>query len=523
MSRIVSVWLRSWPITRLLKAQAKTASGSQSEAADPERPLVLVAPGKGGQRIVALNRVAERCGLMAGELLSNARSKVIDLQSRDADPAADDAALRRLSQWCQRYTPLVALWSEENGADGLFLDITGGAHLFGGEESLLADLADRLRRFGLYPRLAIADTPGAAWAIARYGNADSMIVPSGEEESALGGLPLAALRLPEETRTVLCRLGFRRIGELIRQPRAPLASRLGVQFLRCLDQALGRAPEPLSLLAPQPAYRAHAMFAEAITMQAHVVEVATRLLRDLAKDLARDGVGTRKLRLILFRTDGKVLPLDIGLAAPSRDVEHIARLIALRLEHMTGALEGDIGFDAVGLHVLTAESMPERQIFLAGVDEIADSTGLARLIDRLEQRLGEGAVRRLHPQQSHIPERAILVRRAVDGLPSDWAIDYPCQPRPLFLLPRPEDAEVTALVPEGPPRQFIWRGIMHHVAQAEGPERIAPEWWRQLNNEVERDYYMVEDAAGRCFWLYRAGLYRQGSTRLRWFVHGVFP
>ena len=182
MSRIVSVWLRSWPIARLLQAQARTAAGSPADAVDPNRPLVLVAPGKGGPRLVALNRAAEESGLVAGELLSNARSKVRDLQSRAADPAADAAALRRLALWCLRYTPLVAPWDEENGADGLFLDITGCAHLFGGEAGLLADLAGRLRRFGLRPRLAIADTPGAAWAIARYGKADSMIVPSGGTE-----------------------------------------------------------------------------------------------------------------------------------------------------------------------------------------------------------------------------------------------------------------------------------------------------------------------------------------------------
>jgi protein ImuB len=460
--------------------------------------------------------------LAAGELLSNARSKVLDLQSRAADPAADDAALRRLALWCLRYTPLMAPWDEENGADGLFLDITGCAHLFGGEAGLLADLAGRLRHFYLRPRLAIADTPGAAWALARYGKADSMIVPSNETESALRDLPLAALRLPEETRVLLRRLGFRQIGDVIRQPRAPLAARFSAHFLNRIDQALGRAPEPLSPLAPPPIYRARAMFVEAITTQAHVVEAATRLLRDLAEDLARDGVGARKLRLLLFRMDGEVLSLTIGLAAPSRDARHIASLIALRLERLPGGLEADFGFEAAGLHVLIAERMPERQTLLAVVDEITEPTGLARLIDRLEQRLGEGAVRRIHPRQSHIPERAVLVRPANDGPSSDRAIDMPSNTRPLLLLARPEVAEVMALIPEGPPRQFRWRGVLHQVAQSEGPERIAREWWRQADNEVERDYYVVEDAAGRRFWLYRAGLYGHGNATPQWFVHGVF-
>ena len=458
-----------------------------------------------------------------GELLSNARSKVLDLQSRTADPAADDAALRRLALWCLRYTPLVAPWDEENGADGLFLDITGCAHLFGDEAGLLADLGGRLRRFGLRPRLAIADTPGAAWAVARYGKADSMIVPSNGVESALQDLPVAALRLAEETRVLLRRLGFRCIADVVHQPRAPLAARFGARFLTRIDQALGRAPEPLSPLAPPPIYRAQAMFVEAITTQAHVVEAATRLLRSLVEDLSRDGVGARKLRLLLFRMDGEVLSLTIGLAAPSRDARHIASLIALHLDRLPGGLEADFGFEAAGLHVLAAERMPERQTLLAVAGEVPDPTGLARLIDRLEQRLGTGAVRRLHPRQSHIPERAALARRASDGPSADWAGDGPSNARPLLLLARPEAADVMAQVPEGPPRHFRWRGVLHQVAHAEGPERIACEWWRQVDNEVERDYYVVENAAGRRFWLYRAGLYGRSGATPQWFVHGVFP
>lgn len=460
---------------------------------------------------------------MANELLANARSKVLHLQSRDADPAADAAALRRLALWCLRYTPLVAPWDEESGADGLFLDITGSAHLFGGEAGLLSDLAGRLRRFGLRSQLAIADTPGAGWAITRCGKVDRMIVPPGGAESALRDLPLTALRLPDDTRLLLRRLGFRRIADAMHQPRAPLAARFGAPFLDRLDQALGRAPEPLSPLAPPSVYRAQAMFAEAITTQEHVVEVATRLLHDLAADLARDGVGARKLRLLLFRMDGEVLSLTIGLAAPSRNARHIAGLIALRLDRLPNGLEADFGFEAAGLHVLTAEPMPERQALLTVSDDIGDPAGLSRLIDRLEQRLGAGSVRRLHPHQSHIPERTVLACHAGDGPSRKWTDDGPSNVRPLLLLVCPEAAEVMALIPEGPPRQFRWRGVLHQVTRAEGPERIAGEWWRQSDDQLERDYYVVEDTSHRRFWLYRAGLYNRGGTTPQWFVHGVFP
>ena len=270
MSRIVSVWLRAWPIARLLNTQASAASVDivMPEAClrhDSARPLALVAPGKGGARIVSLNRAARQGGLVEGELLSNARSKVLDLQSRDADPAADAAALRKLALWCLRYTPIVAPWDEASGADGLFLDITGCAHLFGGEMRLLADLERRLRAFGLYPRTAIAGTAGASWAMARHGPADGGIAASGEEARTLQVLPLAALRLSVETQALMRRLGFKRIGELIDQPRAPFAARFEPEYLRRLDQALGRAPEPLVPIVAPPVYRAQAMFLEPVS------------------------------------------------------------------------------------------------------------------------------------------------------------------------------------------------------------------------------------------------------------------
>jgi protein ImuB len=531
MSRIVSIWLKSWPIARFLRAQAQRPAkagnaAAPADAIDPRLPFALVAPGKGGPRLVALNRTATASGLVAGELLSNARSKVLDLQSRDADPAADDAALRKLALWCLRYTPLVAPWNAANGADGLFLDITGCAHLFGGEENLLADLGQRLRRFGLRPRLAIADTAGAAWALTHYGGAETAIVTSGEAEKALQDLPFAALRLDEETRILLRRLGFRRIGQLVHEPRAPLAARFGAQFLLRLDQALGQAPEPLSPLAPPPAYRVLARFMEAISTADHVVEAASRLLRDLAKDLAADGVGARRLRLLLFRLDGEVLSLDLGLAAPSQDALHIARLIALRLERLPRGLEADFGFEAAAIHVLAAERMPERQVPLGLAGETAEPAELTQLVDRLAQRLGAGAVQRLMPRQSHIPERAVLPQRAADTAATVWASNLPSAARPLLLLPQPEPAEVMAEVPEGPPRQFRWRGVLHPVVAAEGPERIAPEWWHQRENkqddETERDYYIVEDADGRRFWLYRAGLYGRDGAPPQWFLQGLF-
>jgi protein ImuB len=560
MSRIVSVWLRAWPIARLLSVPA---SGSPADALDQRRPLVLIAPGKGGARIVSLNRAARAGGLVEGELLSNARSKVRELQTRDADPTADAAALRRLALWCLRYTPIAAPWDETSGADGLFLDITGCAHLFGGEERLLDDLSTRLRAFGLFPRTAIADTAGAAWAVARHGARDATIVASGDERAALQALPLAALRLGEDGLLLMRRLGLRRIGEVMHQPRAPFAARFQAELLRRLDQALGHAPEPLVPVVEPPVYRAQAAFVEPIMAQEHVLEAATHLLEALARDLERDAVGARLLRLLLFRVvsktrllnDAEVVSLDLGLAAPSRDARHIAQLIGLRLHRLGSELEADFGFEAAAVHVLVAESLAERQDRLAVGEANIPPEELARLIDRLQQRLGRDAVRQLHPRQSHIPERAVRARPAAasrrsspsprssrgedrgegqtlapalvaaphpNPLPTEeWGGGAPMPARPLLLLERPEAADVLAVVPDGPPRHFRWRGVLHQVAEAQGPERITPEWWRRTA-ERTRDYYVVEDVEGRRFWLYRAGLYGRGGPTPQWFVHGVF-
>jgi protein ImuB len=523
MSRIVSIWLKAWPIARLLRAKGFTAS---ADPPDPYRPLVLVAPGKGGARIFACNKVARRQGLMIGDLLSNARSKVLDLQTCDADPAADAAALRQLALWALRYTPRAAAWDEASGADGLFLDITGCAHLFGGEECLLADISQRLRRFELPVRVAVADTAGAAWAVARHGPAERSIVdPSGQAE-ALRDLPLAALRFSDAALSLLRRLGIRRVGEVMSQPRAPFAARFDGDLLLRLDQALGVAPEPLTPVVSPPIYRAQTMFLEPITSEEHVLEAARHLLRQVVPQLESDDAGARALRVLLFRVDGGVVKLDLGFAAPSRDVEHMMRLMALRLERTASGFDAEFGFEAAAMHVVRADRLGARESGLCIGDADSQPEALAQLIDRLRQRLGRNAVRQLRPHQSHVPERAEGAVPADTSWPGSKplseseAINVRCASRPLLLLPQPEGAQVMALIPDGPPLRFRWRGVMYQVVDAEGPERITPEWWRRTGAN-ERDYYMVEDTEGHRFWLYRDGLYG-GEALPQWFVHGVF-
>ncbi len=577
MSRIVSVWLPRWPILRILATQAEESSG---RPVNPDRPFVLAVAAAGGPRIAALNEAAEIAGLAVGEPLADARAKAGFLQVRAVDEAADDAALRRLALWATRYTPTASPWDEENGADGFFLDIAGAAHLFGGEERLAADLYSRLAKFGLPARLAVADTPGAAWALSRFRAAPFAVLPSGEEAAALASLPVAALRLAPETRTALRRLGFKSVGALLDKPRAPFAARFPAALLRRLDQALGRVDEPLVPVVAPPLYHSLRYLIEPIFTQEAVVALASRLMQTLVRVLARDDVGARALRLCLYRVDGAVETIAIGLTLPTRDVCHVVRLIDLKLEALAAMQNAGFGFEAIGLAVTRAEPMAARQTELTSIAEdtgAADRTErCAALVDTLRQRLGPQSVRRFEAVASHIPERAevltavtgetfqlsppargrsavedrrVGVESGTDMTPPRLAYSMladpplsgegtgcdgeastagpePEQKRPLLLLPHPEPTEVMALVPEGPPRRFCWRGATYEVKGTQGPERIANEWWRSgagcRSSELTRDYYLVEDADGRRFWLFREGLYGRETSSARWFVHGLW-
>src|SRR5229473_8335486 len=323
------------------------------------------------------------------------------------------------------------------------------------------------------------------------------------------------------------RLGFRRVGAIIDKARAPFAARFEKELLLRLDQALGRAPEPLASIVLPPVYHSLRYLLEPVMTQDAVIAIATRLMRDLVHVLERDGVGARALRLALYRVDGAVTALDIGLSLPTRSPAHVARLIGLKLERLP-EIEAGFGFEALGLAVTVAERMDEKQADLAAdgtcTTERMDER-CAELIDGLRQRLGSLSVRRLAPLASHLPERA-ETRCAATASPAasasfPWAPPDETRPRPLLLFARAEPAEVTALVPEGPPRRFRWRGVMHGVARAQGPERITGEWWRQMQAPT-RDYYLVEDEDGRRFWLYREGLFGRETASPRWFVHGLF-
>jgi protein ImuB len=503
---------------------------------DPDLPFVLVVAASGGPRIAALNAAAEISGLAAGDLLADARAKAEFLQVRDANPAAADAALRRLALWATRYTPTASPWGEDNGADGFFLDIAGAAHLFGGEEKLLADLAARLtKNFGLPTRLAVADTAGAAWALSHFHKTPAFVLSAGQEAAALSPLPIAALRLSPETRATLRRLGFKTVGSLLDKPRAPFAARFPAELLRRVDQALGRIDEPLVPIVAPPVYHSLRYLLEPIFTHEAIMAHANRLMATLVHVLTRDDVGARGLRLCLYNVDGAVEAIDIGLTLPTRSVDHVARLIALKLEALAANYDAGFGFEAIGLAVTNAEPMPARQTEMAsshpspacgggsGWGDRDRTERCATLIDALRQRLGPASVRRFEAVASHWPERAEILAPIDGDEPAPSPEQQTEQTRPLLILPHAEPAdEVMALIPDGPPRRFSWRGTTYEITGAQGPERIGPEWWRHREPKPTRDYYLVEDSAGHRFWLFREGLYGREPTAPRWFVHGLF-
>lgn len=462
--------------------------------------------------------------------LADARGAIPALKVAEADETADRALLERVADWCDRYTPLVTL----DPPHGLFLDISGCAHLFAGkgedgEAALLADCLGRLAGQDLEACGAVASTPGTAWAATHYGGG-GLVLPGGEAE-AISALPVAALRITAEEEELLDRLGLKRIGQLFGKPRAPLAVRFGQTLVRRLDQALGAEDEVLTPRRPAPRLSAERRFAEPVVEQAALLETLRSLARTLASALERRGLGARCLEAAFFRIDGEVSRASVGTASPIRTADDVAMLFDERLAALGSEWDAGFGFDMVRLAVIEAEPLHPAQVDLVG--EEAGGADLHRLVDRLGARLGPRRITRFVPVDTHIPERAVMAQPLAAAAPvrsgaaPAWALrenqaETPAD-RPPRLFLRPERVEVLAEVPEGLPLRFRWRRVVYQVARAEGPERIAPEWWRaEDDGRVTRDYYRIEDAEGRRYWLYREGLYGRETGQPGWFLHGLF-
>ena len=501
MTRILCMWSPAWAIANWRRRHPSAWS---------DKPFALIATERGVRRLSAIDEAAEALGLFVGQKATDASALVPDLAAADADPAADQAALEALSDWCAGFSPAVAM----DPPDGLFLDITGVDHLWGGEAMMADDLTARLAANGILARTAVANTPGAAWALAHFAGETRTIAALDATMARLASLPIQALRLESATAAQIARLGLVTIGRLAGTPRDQVTRRFGAGVVLRLDQALGRIEEALVFRRPPNPWFTRLAFAEPISTPDDLARVAADITALMCARLDVEGRGARRFELCFHRLDGLAQRVSIGLSLPGREAARIARLFTPHLE----AIDPGFGIEVTTLTADGVEALAQRQQRLDASAEIAPEDGLAPLVDRLMGRLGPKAIWRSEPFASHVPERAAARRAPLSPPAADgWDIS---RPRPLRLFRRPEPSEATALIPDDPPVSFRWRGALHRVRRAEGPERLAPEWWRPVRARV-RDYYRVEDEAGARFWLFRAGLYGSDPPP-KWWLHGLF-
>lgn len=509
--RYLALWFPYLPADRLRRTAADSGLA-------PEAPLAFTEKVKGALRLAAVDQAARSLGLEAGMALADARARVPELLAYDHDPAADQGWLERLADGCIRYTPMVAVDSPQ----GLILDITGCVHLFGGEAGLVRDLEARMATLRMTFRPALGSTPGAAHALARY-----QALPARDEAAAIRRLPVAALELEPEATQGLLRAGLKTVGELARRPMTVIAARFGAEAVTALRHLLGEAAKPIRPRIPIAPIVAERRFAEPVARTEYALEVLGELVAEAARQMEERGEGGRRFEAFFFRSDGLVRPLGVETSRPSRDPALVMRLMSERIETLSDPIDPGFGFDLIRLGVPVTEPLAVNQLRLEGGAAREDVTAL---IDRLSTRLGRNRVRRLVAQDTHIPEQMQLELPAVEtGEPAaDWPRSAAGEPplRPLHLFDPPQPIDVVAEVPDGPPHRFRWKRKFHEVRRFEGPERIASEWWKRRDGAVDkagltRDYYRVEDARGRRFWVFRHGLYEEKPDP-RWYLHGLF-
>ena len=480
-----------------------------------EAPTAFVETIGNAVRIAAVDIAAARLGIAPGLTLADARARVPGLEAFAADAHADLDWLERLAKGCARYTPMVALAPP----DALILDIAGCVHQFEGERPLAADIETRMARRGVAARHAFGDTPEIAHALARYAGA-----PAPDERGAVRRLPVAALGLDDDASVALARAGLKTVGDVLKRPLSVVAARFGADAATAIRRLAGEAHAPIVARRNIDAIAAERRFAEPIARSDDALAILAELAGEATEALERRHEGGRRWEARLFRTDGEVQSLRIETGQPTRDVALLMRLFRERIDSLADPLDPGFGYDLVRLDVALAERLDATQLKLEGGH--SQTAEVAALIDRLSTRLGRSQVTRIAPRDSHIPEQAELMLPATAAAPLDaWPKPEPGEPplRPIHLFDPPQRIEsMMAEVPDGPPHRFRWRRRVHDVARAEGPERIAGEWWRRHGSAIPtRDYFRVEDRCGRRFWIFRHGLYSETDAPT-WYIHGLF-
>jgi protein ImuB len=524
--RILSLWLPRLPIDRIQRRLSSESASGDHRTPDDNKPSVVVIKESNALLIHSLDEAAARYGLTIGLPLANARAICPDLVVHEADTGADARTLEDIADWCDRFTPLVAL----EAPHGLALDITGCAHLFGGEAVLLKLLCDALTARGFTVSAAVASNPVCARTLNRH--VHGRIVPDGEEAAVVSPLPVAALGAGEAVTLGLRRAGLRTIGDVAARGRHEITARFGAAFTRTLELALGSGDQPISPRKLLPDYIVEKRFAEPVATDTVIAASLSGLAAMLVAAMAQQGKGARRLEAYFFRTDGVVRLIAVDTGQPVTEAKVIDRLFRERLEALNDPLDPGFGFDLIRLAASRSEIVVQQQRDLDA--HVHDDDELAALIDRIAARIGGKRVVVHLPQDTHIPERAALPVTAQQHLATATRAAWPERAagepplRPLRLFERPEEIQVIAQVPDGPPARFVWRRAAHAVVRAEGPERVAMEWWRPDGQGLTRDYFRVEDEQGLRFWLYRDGLYDREigqpgrPAQPAWYMHGLF-
>lgn len=510
----------------------KTDRLIRSGRAPEGRPLAIYAKEANAFLLTGVDARASALGLKLAMSLADARAIQPQLAALEAEPDEDARALDQIAAWCERFTPVVAI----DAPDGLFLDITGCAHLFGGEAALRDQIVTRLAAQGYAARAALGPTPGAAWAFARYGQKpraaqtlrsalqQSLQEAEGDLSQRLAPLPIEALRLEEPSAALLRRLGLKTIGQLLTAPRSSFTARAGERAMLRLDQALGRAPEALTPRRPPPPVFALRRFLEPLFSIETLLIATEHLCGDIVEKLDIRGAGARRCVLHLFGVDGRDRTIEIGVSRPEREVKALLRIFREKLDRAAENLDAEFGIEAARLDVIQLQRIEGAPRTLVAVEQgQASAEKIASLVDILSTRLGPKRVLRPKFNDTHQPARAGAWRSALDAEPkAEPTIKAPRDSvprRPLTLFSRAQPIEAIATVPDGPPIRFRWRRVLREVVRAEGPERISGDW---MGGGATRDYYRVEDKEGRRYWLYREGLYGESDEQPRWFVHGLF-
>lgn len=473
------------------------------------QPFVLAAPDHGRMKITAANHAAQSQGITTGTSVADARALLNTLQVFDDVPGLPVKLLTALGHWSIRYTPVTAI----DPPDGLLFDVSGCAHLWGGEIPYLRDIFTRLKDFGYTIRIGMADSPGAAWAVARFGSPAAPVIPPGEQLNVLLPFPPDALRLEPAVLEKLRKLGLYQIRSFIDMPRAALRRRFGTGLLLKLDQALGVENEILTPLQSPEVFREWLPSIEPIRTATGIEIALKQLLEGLCQRLTQEGKGLRSAVFKCYRVDGQLRQIAIGTNRPAHHPVHLFRLFEGKIPQLAPGL----GIELFVLEAVKVEDTQPAQDVLWKSTTGLEDTAIAELLDRITNKTGADTVHRYLPDQHHWPERSIKVTSNLqEKADIGWRTD---RPRPIRLLPQPEPVEVTAPIPDYPPMLFIYRGRIHRIKKADGPERIEREWWLEAGEH--RDYYTVEDEEGQRYWIFRLGHYDADKPH-RWFIHGFF-